>query len=256
MTEIKDMQVYLKGMQKGIEDKLWFVDVMTRIGYPLQNVYDFGCANGDLLEVLGHIWPWVNLGGYDISTKMVNMAKKKLPQADIFDRPIERLPENTLLIASSVFHEIHSYSEDIEADYRNIFSVGAEVVAVRDMMLDRLDTDVTSPSDYRALVNEEPGWKMRQFESIWGSLRLRRNFIHYLLKYRYRANWDREVQENYLANDVSSFVARVEGSYPYKAVHIETYTLPFLRKQIKKDFGIDLREHTHAKVLFERTVKL
>jgi len=40
---------------------------------------------------------------------------------------------------------------------------------------------------------------LNSFESKWGSINdSYRTFMHYLLKYRYKNNWKREVNENYL----------------------------------------------------------
>ncbi|MGA1049083.1 MAG: hypothetical protein ACO3UU_13830, partial [Minisyncoccia bacterium] len=44
------------------------------------------------------------------------------------------------------------------------------------------------------------------FEKVWGSIfKDYRNFIHFLLKYRYTDNWEREVNENYLPSDAIGY---------------------------------------------------
>ena len=69
----------------------------------------------------------------DISQEMIDIAKQNVPNADYLSTNPKSDLHNTILNASSVFHEIHAYSSDIEWDYGNIFNSGATYIAIRDM---------------------------------------------------------------------------------------------------------------------------
>ena len=74
--------------------------------------------------------------------------------------------------------------------------------------------------------------------------------MHFLLKYKYTLNWDREVHENYLPITTEEMMSRIpEG---YRVVLKDSFALPYISWQIRKDFGFDLTEHTHIKLILEK----
>ena len=77
-----------------------------------------------------------------------------------------------------------------------------------------------------------------------------RDIVHYLLKYRYVTNWDREMKENYLPLLTEEILLKVPSNYRIK--YYEHYTLPYLKDKVMEDFGIDLNTKTHYKLLLER----
>ena len=101
----------------------------------IDTVYDYGCADGSLLKMVGEICPSMKLTGYDISQEMIDIAKQNVPNADYLSTYPKSNLHNTVLNASSVFHEIHAYSPDVKWDYQNIFNSGATYIAIRDMFL-------------------------------------------------------------------------------------------------------------------------
>ena len=91
---------------------------------------------------------------------------------------------------------------------------------------------------------------MRAFESCWGSLNDNWSLTHFLLKYRYQAEWERELRENYLPISVERMLGLVPTEYT--PTFIEHYTLPFLRERVMADFGIQLQERTHFKLILKK----
>ena len=101
-----------------------------------------------------------------------------------------------------------------------------------------------------SLNNSKLVWgQLNEFESIWGNITNKRNLVHFLLKYRYVANWDREVRENYLGYSADRIISNVDSKY--QLIFKDVYTLPFLKEQVFKDFGIVLNERTHIKLIFK-----
>lgn len=84
-----------------------------------------------------------------------------------------------------------------------------------------------------------------------GPITYNRNFVHFLLKYRYVENWDREVRENYFPHTFSQFLDKI-SKYNYTVVYSDFYTLPYIREKVYEDFGFVLYDFTHAKFLLKR----
>lgn len=158
-----------------------------------------------------------------------------------------------MLNASSVFHEIHAYSGDIRRDYQNIFGSSADFISIRDLFYSICSDHPTDRVKLAKVLQREPVQKVREFEAFSGSLSSNKNFLHYLLKYRYTENWEREVQENYFPHSIEVFLSKIPPSY--EIVHFEHYTLPFLKDRIWEDFGFTLTDPTHAKILLKRKAR-
>lgn len=71
---INKYDTYLKRMEKGIEQKAFFLD---RLG-GFKAVLDYGCANGALITYLMMKRPNVKYYGYDNNPEMVQRAKKNI----------------------------------------------------------------------------------------------------------------------------------------------------------------------------------
>lgn len=247
MTPIRNMDVYNNGMRKSMLDKIWFLD---KIDDSITTLYDYGCADGSLLKMAGEICPFMKLSGYDISQDMIDIAKTNVPNAEYLSAtPLSRL-ENTVLNASSVFHEIHAYSSDIQQDYDNIFESGATYIAIRDMFYSKRSCHATDTVMLASVLQHESATKISEFETYNGSLTENKNFIHYQLTYRYLENWEREVRENYFPHSIEDFLKKIPQDY--SVVYFEHYTLPFLKDRVYEDFGITLLDPTHAKILLKK----
>lgn len=248
MVKIANLKTYNSGMRKSITDKLWF---MYEIDPFVRYVYDFGCGDGSLLEAVHKANPILSLIGYDMNEDMIRLAESNNVDGEFFLCPLREVPEHTLLNASSVFHEIHSYGtpESIRSDYASIFSVGAEYIAIRDMFFSESMPIATNSYHLQCVRSNSDYRRMREFERIHGPLELNKNFMHYLLKYRYNDNWEREVHENYLPHSVEQFIRRIPESYEIKYFH--AYTLPFFRQKVREDFGFWFEYPTHAKILLK-----
>lgn len=247
MEPISDLTGYNEHMAKSMADKLWFIPMIPG---DIANIYDYGCADGTLLKLIHKQRPDLTLYGFDFNPDMLQLAKTNIPCAHFVSKPMPLVPSQSLLNASSVFHEIHSYSTDIEGEYAHIFGCGAQYIAIRDMFYSESAIRHSDPDSVDKLVHLEPDWKLRDFEANHGPITENKNLLHYLLKYRYLANWSREVKENYLPYSLETFLMKIPSEY--EVVYCEPYTLPFLKAQVAKDFGIELKDTTHAKILIER----
>ena len=264
-----DIKSYTDNMSKGLDDKLFF---LNRINFKADRSYvfvDFGCADGVLISALYGILKERGVRacyiGYDISDEMINLAKAKCDVdkyttmfttdwSDVEEK-IKKFDESVLIL-SSVVHEVYSYAnvdnDDIGVFWHRVRSTGFDYICVRDMMcsqdINRPKKDFSSIFKYSikmSFLNEE----LKDFENKWGSIENNKNFVHFLLKYRWQINWEREVNENYFPLYIDEFMERFNEKY--NVSYFERFRVPYLDKCIKEDFGIELDDYTHIKAVFE-----
>ena len=267
----KNIKTYNKGMSKSLSDKLFFLNHL-----PKERDYlfvDFGCADGILINSLYEIYKNnCYFIGYDISEAMIGLAKSKFnyPAQNVnFTsswNDVERKLNNTkfkkVLILSSVIHEIYSYAnseDDITNFWDKVISNNFDYICIRDMMcsddIDR-NTNLTLLGYFNTRgrnVNNTLNRQSKEFEYTWGDLNNNKNFIHFLLKYRYTINWDRELHENYFPIYIDQFINRMLNTKRsnYSLSYFERFRVPFLEKCWNDDFGISIEDYTHVKMIFE-----
>jgi len=265
--KFSDIGYYNKQMSLGMVDKLFFVDrIPNNKNYTF---VDFGCADGTLISHLYEIYgDKCSYIGYDASEEMIEFAKTKF-QGNPVDNVIFttsweevrlRLPysSETVLILSSVIHEVYSYAKDaadISTFWERVLKPRFKYIVVRDMMLSSSSVSRESSSEAVKKVEANPTYskQLGEFEAMWGSIRNNRNLLHFLLKYRWKINWKREVNENYFPILIEEFLTKVEsglGDSSYRLDYFEKFRIKFLEEQIQKDFGITIEDTTHIKAVF------
>lgn len=259
IENIRDYSVYNEGMKKSLLDKIFFMDkIDTKL------IVDYGCADGTLIHFLHSLFPEINYIGYDIDDTMLEEARKKFHKDDKvkFTSDWEEVEtaaiennnsnKNTAVVLSSVIHEIYAYGtrNEVEEMWKNVFSFFFKYVIIRDMVPGFSIDKKSDINDVKNVLRKASSSQIRDFEQIWGSVEQNKNLVHFLLKYRYTNNWEREVKENYLPITREELLRTIPDEYNIE-FH-EHYILPFLKKIVKKDFGIELKDNTHLKLVLER----
>ena len=256
---ISNYDDYISGMNTTMSDKLFFADI---INYDV--IVDFGCADGTFLQSLSRMRPNLKIIGYDLDPTMLEIARKKLPKnailTDSWGEAVGSLAgyRNPLLNLSSVIHEVYSYSNNNTIKYfwdKQVFGGDFKYITIRDMIpsveLTRNEMN-NFKDDVRKVRQKADKSYLISFEDRWGSINTSyRNFIHYLLKYKYTDNWDREVNENYLPVTLETIKTKIPSEY--KIVMEEDFVLPYLKQQVKKDFNVELTHSTHTKLIIRNT---
>lgn len=120
-VSISNYEVYLKGMRKGLYDKLFFID---KVGTDIQTIIDFGSADGYLSDIMANIFD-CRVYGYDIDSKMIEIAKQNYSNPNlIFTDNFGEISEPVdVVYASSLIHEIYSYGspDSIEQFWIQLF---------------------------------------------------------------------------------------------------------------------------------------
>lgn len=278
--EIKDFSFYTSEMEKGMQDKLFFLKFLNRSSY---NFLDFGCANGKTLEAISLARNPKNernyfdaFCGYDKSDEMIQLARSQwqgnsnnVQFVNDWDKRFEEKGKPTVLILSSILHEIYSYNNtaEIEKFWKQIFDVKAQYISIRDMCwssnMDRemVDDDRESMPHYEwnyhfiSKFTKNSGvqkWQIDEFEDKWGSIRNVKNFLHLLLKYRYVVNWERELRENYFALEDVELFKRIQNPW-YNIVYVERFQLPTIEEYTHLGYtSNNIFDNTHIKVILKR----
>jgi len=273
--DFKNLGSYNLEMSKGMEDKLFFLNKLPKseTGYCF---VDFGCADGAMINALTSI---CNIEkdffiGYDISETMINLARSNYhgpskaavrfysDWRSIFPGVLGQ-PQKTVLILSSVIHEVYSYGteESIKEFWDQVTNSTFDYIVIRDMCPSNTltnDKEISHELHDKLIYNHGSGYdyQIKTFEEKFGSLWYERNMYHFLLKYRWKVNWERECNENYFPinyQDILENMKHTPAYYKYDLNYFERFRVPFLDKCIKEDIDIELDQYTHIKAIFSRS---
>jgi 23S rRNA U2552 (ribose-2'-O)-methylase RlmE/FtsJ len=257
--EISNVDNYVEGMQKSLDDKLFFVDKLD-----FDVIVDFGCANGAFLSKLKKMKPNVKIIGYDLDETMLTKARAELTEEDIltsrWDQVINEIKgyNSPLLNLSSVIHEVYSYSHPsvVKSFWENqVFGGDFKWITIRDM-IPSCDIDKNQIENFRNDVKKvrkrANKFYLNSFEKRWGTIDDNyRTFCHFLLKYRYLENWEREVNENYLPVSLETLKKKIPSNYTIQ--YEQDFIVPFIKDKVGKDFGVKITHSTHVKMIIKKS---
>lgn len=254
---ISDIDSYINSMNKSIKDKLFFSDI---INYDI--IVDFGCGDGTFLKNISDINSNIKLIGYDLDENMLAKAKSKLKKSVFTDDWYEvlnniQLFKSPLLNLSSVIHEVYSYSHgSIVKKFweEQVFGGDFKYITIRDMIpstsIDKNEISQFKDDAKKIRIKSDKKY-LNSFENKWGSINTNyRTLTHWLLKYRYTDNWEREVNENYLPITLETLKTKIPKNY--KIIYEDNFVEPFLKQKVKNDFGIILTHPTHTKMIIKK----
>jgi 23S rRNA U2552 (ribose-2'-O)-methylase RlmE/FtsJ len=258
-TEISDLDRYIEGMEKSMQDKLFFVSQLD-----FDVIVDFGCANGSFLSKVKQLKPNVKIIGYDLDETMLKRAKFELGEeallTDNWNQVVENIKDfkSPLLNLSSVIHEVYSYSHSsvIKKFWeKQVFGGNFKWITIRDMIpsceihKNEVENFIQDIKKVRKRSNK---FYLDQFEERWGTIDDNyRTFCHFLLKYRYLDNWDREVNENYLPVSLETVKKKIPSNYTIQ--YEQDFIVPFIQDTVGKDFGVKITHSTHVKMIIKNS---
>lgn len=250
---IPDIITYNNNMRNSLSDKLYFTNLIN------SDVYiDFGCGDGSLLKRLAILYPNKSLIGYDISNDMLSLARKQLKEFsnvtlyDNINNIINNNLENCTLILSSVIHEIYSYgnTDSIKNFWNIVFNNKFKYIVIRDLMIKSSIKKYSSKNDINKIYQYGNLKQLRLFEENWGSISYYKNLIHFLMKYKWKENYNREVKENYFPIYTEEFLSYIPNYY---TIEYFNEFIPIQTQQgILNDFDIVLNDTTHIKCILKR----
>ena len=251
---MNDRLIYVQRMEKSMYDKLFFVD---KLFDNITTFIDFGCADGTLISYAQHYMDCEFIG-YDTSEQMISLAKEKNLNAkfytnwkdiakhlnyDFFDCAIN---------LSSVIHEVYSYAtsqKDIDDFWDIVLNSNFKYIIIRDMS--NTNKFWQNNNILYQIYNRYPK-QIKDFEDIYGKITTQKQLVHFLLKYKYVENWDREVKENYLPISLHDILEMPNTLAKYNIEYKEKYCLPYIKHMIDTEFNTDFTDNTHYKLILKR----
>lgn len=249
MEEIANPQKYLERMSKPLQEKL---RVAKFIPTGTKTVLDVGCADGTVTLALADMFPEIQFVGIDLNPDFIEIAKSRVGEKTnvSFEHGYlrERLanPERfDVVLFCSVLHEFFSYGEGIStivkalADAHEVLRQGGTLI-IRDMLLyDYMTKSDLWVENMVGKIKNKPEMSqlISDFEKYFGEIKTTKQLNHFLLKYKYTDNWDRECKENYTPVSFEQY-DRIIGLLGMRDQYRESYTIPYLTGIWKDDFNL------------------
>lgn len=260
MNAILNYNFYNKEMKKGLMDKLFFMS-NKEIQDKLRVIIDYGCADGSLIEEMSLLYPNINFIGFDLDEDMIKLAMhKQINNAQFINNfkevvTVKKSKGMSAILCSSVIHEVYSYgtNKDINEFWHNLNNGDHDYIFIRDMCFSKEDAnlkklDLTMLSK---ILEKADRNQLTDFQNVWGKFKNNADMIHFLYKYRYLDNWKREVEENYFPIFFEDYFTLIDMS-KFEIVYKEHFLLAYQKEIIFKDFGINLYNNTHVKLILKR----
>lgn len=257
-----DLDIYTTEMSKSVWDKAFFMDKIPGV----KCVIDFGCADGAMIRYLSPLFPDIMFVGYDISSELINRARKTPPfnanliyfEDGAFDGisalikyVCDRFNSREICINfSSVLHEVYSSTGGINVIKYLINALEPKFITIRDMYCDE-HLPFTTPT-YDEVWGPLPAMTTREFEKTFGPLTDWRDMTHLLMKLQWVDNgWNEEMEEDYYSWTIEKFLDDIGGGYiPGFECR---YQLPYLSEKWKNEYNwYNPDIHTHAQFILRR----
>lgn len=272
--KLRDERVYLERMSKTFLDKAFFLKDLPE---QVERIVDFGCADGSFLQFIDRVMPGrYKLLGVDMNPKFAKACEQKgyMVLKDLkclAEMLSEAERAKTCVVLSSVLHEVLSYDADWrKPEFYDLMAVlrssGFGCVAIRDMSCSVKAQP--APSLKEMLLDDQGvqaalarlsdklmlrGGQLSFPDSTTAALRMlqcadRCHFVeahemlfHFLLKYFYTENWDRESREQYFweQSSLEQMQRHFSERDGWRMRVGETFKIPYLVRKWRDDFDLD-----------------
>ena len=251
MTAIKNETIYLSKMRRTFTDKAWF---MSLIPEDVTTIVDFGSADNSFINFLRNDYPEYRYVGIENNKSFLDASKEQGQECYAslteFYEHGDYDPETTLLVLNSVLHEIYSYGF-ADTFWNEVMMFDAKYIAFRDMYPRNCGKFGSAASrEMEAIINHSSMEEhYRDFVAKWGRVRDGYTAIHFLLKYFYHDNWEREVEENYIPFHYRELYTQIRRA-GYNITSEYFYSLPYLKNKWHNDFKCD--ENSRLKLFIDQ----
>jgi SAM-dependent methyltransferase len=217
-------------------------------------VLDVGCADGALTVALAQWLSHSHVLGLDVNAAFIDQAVAKAAAAGL-QAPTVRFQNRYLrellvtdyerfdvIVFASVLHEFYSYGSGIASvvkalgDATELLKPTGRII-IRDMIpLDKRSGPLSARLRDKVLRKANPR-QLADFIACHGPIETINSLNHFLLKYFYYENWERECRENYLAVSSAEYL-RLFELLGLRVTFQWRTLLPWLRQKWVEDFGL------------------
>lgn len=261
MTGINDNNVYLSRMRRTFVDKAWF---MQSIPSDVKTIVDFGSADNSFIDFLKRDYPEYRYVGIENNPHFLKISKERGQECHAslteFMKSGSYDGDSTLLVLNSVLHEVYSYGF-ADTFWNEVMAFKPKYIAIRDMHAgDCGQYGSREMAEFESVACSDMNSHYVDFRRKWGRAYDGYTAIHFMLKYFYDENWERECDENYLPLSYRDLNRQIRMA-GYDIEFEGFYALPYLRTKWKRDFHCDRNRclkafighaTTHMKMLLVR----
>jgi SAM-dependent methyltransferase len=247
MEEIVNPKQYLERMSKPLQEKLKIARYMPE---GTKNVLDVGCADGTVTLALADMYPEILFVGIDLNKDFTDIANSNVGtrknvrfETGYLRERLSNSERFDVVLFCSVLHEFFSYGEGIStvvkalADAHEIMNIGGTLI-IRDMLLyDYAESSKLWIKEMKSKVAANRGVDklMSDFEAIFGQIESVKQLNHFLLKYMYADNWERESKENYVPVSFEEY-DKIFKLLGMSVLFQRSSTIPYLKEKWQNDF--------------------
>lgn len=248
MANINDQKIYLDRLAKPLAEKLRITRFLPATA---KKVLDVGCADGTVTLALADLFPQTQFLGLDLNTNFIGEAKKRIGErkniqfeSGYLRERLNRPEKFDAVIFCSVLHEFYSYGEGIStvvkalSDAREILVSGGGIL-IRDMLLyEYMSHSNLLLGEMTEKIYAKAEWQkqVQDFEGYFGKINTLALLNHFLLKYWYVENWDREGKENYTPVSFEKY-DQILSLLDLKILFRHSYLIPYLKDKWGTDFN-------------------
>lgn len=263
-----NLDTYTTEMAKSVWDKAFFMDKIPGA----KCIIDFGCADGAMIRFLAPLFPDITFIGFDISDKMISMARSSKPfypnvmffkrHTDVIDyakRITTYDPSEICINFSSVLHEVFSSTDGRDTIEEMVNELQPKYITIRDMYCDD-PVEFISTKRVGTLLDNIAAYEGRdinqrfiEFTDKFGILKNWRDAAHLMMKIQWKDNgWEEELKENYFSwtlDDIFKLCPHYSTMFECR------YQLPYLTEQWRLHYNwYNPDIHTHAQFILRRDV--
>ena len=254
-------EAYYSELDRAMYDKLWWLD---KVEDGVDTILDFGCSNGAMYQAIHGIMPGrFRYVGVDNDEQKLRDA---IPTpGSVFANSIGEakelfVPEKTVLVLSSVIHELYCYLGRDEAEklLKELASLGCRHVVIRDM---EFRQDMPASETIRLELRQCLEKKVPERFGMWMKIRdddSMKGLFEFMLSYIHTANLERELEESYFGMRTAAVLGIFGG---YEAVFEHHFLIPYLIRLWEKELFSGEKElwallkrcvTTHTKLLMDK----
>ena len=252
MQNITNSKIYLERLAAPLQEKLKIIKYFPE---NFKNGLDIGCADGVVTQELANLFPNANFLGIDINPDFISLAhnrentNRNLYFRCIYQRELLAEPQRFDAVTFiSVLHEFFSYGEGISsvlkalADAHELLNKNGRII-IRDMVLNSYtkNSNLYTTNILTKIKATKYKKQIPDFEKYHGKLNTIYRINHFLLKYWYLENWEREAQEHYIPVTHEEY-EQIFNLLGLNLLYKESYLIPFLKNKWVKDFDLNEEE--------------
>jgi hypothetical protein len=256
----RDYEAYFKVMSRAVHEKARFIreDLnKSPLEGPEITVVDFGCGDGSLIRSLNHDFHDIKFIGIEKDEVLATLNKTDLYSGgrqveyltldDFFESSYYHKPYR--IIFSSVLHEIFSFELDPLEMFQKLIE-NAQVVYIRDMFF--TDSNLSFEIKDNTKINQVHENCKEKLRIPWDKINYNAIYAEYLMKVRYKENWELEVQEAYFSVPFKDIILTMDNNGK-TLLHYNPHMNEWLLNKIKEETSYDLKKFTmttHIELIF------